>query len=110
MSCVIYDHLASAQYLFDVSTVVGPTFDRVSAVKFRERAAPMIDGNARREEENSPAMDAVEDSPTEPSRDEERGEASEPDAPTAGVENAGFNTILEGGLGTGVQTDAEDER
>jgi hypothetical protein len=45
----------------------------------------------------------------EPSREEEKGESSEPDAPTSGVENAGMNTILDGDLGTGVQTDADDE-
>jgi hypothetical protein len=45
----------------------------------------------------------------EPTRDEERGEASEPNAPTAGEENAGLSTILDGGLGTGVQTDADDQ-
>ncbi|MDT4896088.1 MAG: hypothetical protein QOH25_1165 [Acidobacteriota bacterium] len=44
----------------------------------------------------------------EPTRDEEQGEASEPNAPTGGEENAGLSTILDGGLGTGVQTDADD--
>jgi hypothetical protein len=44
----------------------------------------------------------------EPTREEEEGEASEPDAPTDAQENPGMSTILEGGLGTGVQDDAED--
>lgn len=45
----------------------------------------------------------------EPTREDERGEAAEADAPTAGEENAGLSTILDGGLGTGVQRDAADE-
>ena len=45
----------------------------------------------------------------EPTREEEHGEASEPNAPTSGVENAGMSTILDGDVGTGVQTDASDE-
>jgi hypothetical protein len=45
----------------------------------------------------------------EPTRDEEEGEASEPDAPTAGEETTGMNTILDGDLGTGIQQDADDE-
>ena len=49
------------------------------------------------------------DADTETTRDEERGEASEPDAPTGGEENAGMSTILDGDLGTGVQNDAADE-
>lgn len=48
------------------------------------------------------------DSGPEPTRDEELGEASEPDAPTDAQENAGMSTILDGGLGTGVQGDADD--
>jgi hypothetical protein len=44
-----------------------------------------------------------------PERDEERGEASEPDAPTGVEENQGMSTILGPGAGTGVQTDASDE-
>lgn len=50
-----------------------------------------------------------EDAQDEPTRAEEQGEASEPDAPTAGVENAGMSTILDGDTGTGVQGDASDE-
>ncbi|HEX8708676.1 MAG TPA: hypothetical protein VF723_10580 [Pyrinomonadaceae bacterium] len=49
------------------------------------------------------------DNHEEPTRDEERGDVAEPDAPTSGEENAGMNTILDGGLGTGVQNDARDE-
>jgi hypothetical protein len=45
----------------------------------------------------------------EPAREEERGEASEPDAPTGVEENPGMNTILGPEPGTGVQTDAGDE-
>jgi hypothetical protein len=48
------------------------------------------------------------DSEEEPTREEEQGEASEPDAPTAGVENAGMSTILDGDIGTGVQDDSSD--
>lgn len=42
-------------------------------------------------------------------RDEEQGDVAEPDAPTGVEENTGMNTVLGGGLGTGVQTDASDE-
>lgn len=59
--------------------------------------------------ENARRKDTSGDSRQEPSREEERGESSEPDAPTSSQENAGMNTILDGGLGTGVQTDADDE-
>ncbi|HJU53815.1 MAG TPA: hypothetical protein VJ715_04555 [Pyrinomonadaceae bacterium] len=45
----------------------------------------------------------------EPEREEERGEASEPDAPTGVEENAGMSTVLGPRTGTGVQTDAGDE-
>jgi hypothetical protein len=45
----------------------------------------------------------------EPTREEERGEAAEPDAPTSAGENPGMSTILDGGTGTGVQQDAGDE-
>ena len=54
-----------------------------------------VEGSGQREEE--------------PTREEESGEASEPDAPTSGEENPGMSTILDGDLGTGVQTDADDE-
>jgi hypothetical protein len=49
------------------------------------------------------------DSQTEPARDKERGETSEPDAPTDGEENAGMSTVLDGSLGTGVQKDTDDK-
>lgn len=42
-------------------------------------------------------------------REDERGDVAEPDAPTDVEENPGMNTILGGGTGTGVQTDAGDE-
>ncbi len=45
----------------------------------------------------------------EPEREEERGEASESDAPTGVEENAGMSTVLGPGAGTGVQRDAGDE-
>ena len=45
----------------------------------------------------------------EPTREEEQGEAGEPDAPTDARENAGMSTILDGDLGTGVQKDADDK-
>lgn len=59
-------------------------------------------GNSNTESEDN-------DSQTEPTRDEERGEAGGPDAPTGGEENAGMSTVLDGSLGTGVQQDADDE-
>jgi hypothetical protein len=69
----------------------------------------MIDQDRTEALENSFARDKnAEDSGLEPTRDEEQGEASEPDAPTDGEENAGMSTILDGDLGTGVQGDAED--
>jgi hypothetical protein len=58
---------------------------------------------------NSNAKSEGNDSQAEPTRDEEQGEASEPDAPTGGEENDGMNTVLNGGLGTGVQLDADGE-
>lgn len=42
-------------------------------------------------------------------REDEQGDVAEPDAPTDVEENPGMNTILGGGPGTGVQTDAGDE-
>jgi hypothetical protein len=58
---------------------------------------------------NSSTRSEDDESQREPTRDEEQGEASEPDAPTGGEENAGMSTILDGDLGTGVQLDADDE-
>jgi len=58
---------------------------------------------------NSNTKREDKDSQTEPTRGEERGETSEPDAPTDGEENAGMSTVLDGSLGTGVQQDADDE-
>ena len=58
---------------------------------------------------NSSTTDGEQDSDQEPTRDKEQGEASEPDAPTDGEENPGLSTILDGGLGTGVQHDADDK-
>jgi hypothetical protein len=62
----------------------------------------MLIGNS-----NTKSMD--NDSQTEPTREEERGETSEADAPTGGEENAGMSTVLDGSLGTGVQADADDQ-
>jgi hypothetical protein len=62
----------------------------------------MLIGNSNTKSEDS-------NSQTEPTRNKERGEASEPDAPTGAEENAGMSTILDGSLGTGVQPDADDE-
>jgi hypothetical protein len=45
----------------------------------------------------------------EPTRAEEQGEASEPDAPTGVDENQGMSTVLGPGAGTGVQPDADAE-
>ncbi len=42
-------------------------------------------------------------------RADEDGDVAEPDAPTDVEENVGMSTILGGGTGTGVQTDASDE-
>ena len=36
-------------------------------------------------------------------REDERGDAAEPDAPLAAEHNEGMSTILDGGLGVGVQ-------
>jgi hypothetical protein len=58
---------------------------------------------------NSDTRSEGNESRPEPTRDEEQGETSEPDAPTGGEENAGMSTILDGNLGTGVQRDAGDE-
>ena len=51
---------------------------------------------------------SADDSEEEPTREEEQGEASEPDAPTASIENPGMGTILDGDIGTGVQNDSSD--
>lgn len=59
--------------------------------------------------DNSLSEGENKNSSDEPTREEERGETSEPDAPTSGEENDGMNTILDGGLGTGVQDDVDDE-
>jgi hypothetical protein len=58
---------------------------------------------------NSNNQSEDNDSQTEPTRDKEQGETSEPDAPTSGEKNAGMSTVLDGSLGTGVQQDADDE-
>ena len=68
----------------------------------------MINQDNSVEKDNSPARHEGNDALTEPTREEERGESSEPDAPTGGTENAGMNSILDGDLGTGVQDDADD--
>jgi hypothetical protein len=70
----------------------------------------MTDVNMATEKERPLTNGGGDDSSSnEPTREEERGESSEPDSPTSGVENAGMITILDGDVGTGVQEDADDE-
>ena len=69
----------------------------------------MKDQDATTPNDSSTSRSEGSGSDQEPTRDQERAEASEPDAPTGGEENAGMSTILDGGLGTGVQNDAADE-
>lgn len=69
----------------------------------------MMDYDATTPNNDSSSKEKGKDSSEEPTREEERGETSEPDAPTSGAENDGMNTILDGGLGTGVQDDVDDE-
>ncbi|HEX8888131.1 MAG TPA: hypothetical protein VF779_03085 [Pyrinomonadaceae bacterium] len=45
----------------------------------------------------------------EPTREDERDDVAEPDAPTAEEENVGMNTVLDGNPLTGVQDNASDE-
>ncbi|HYJ45129.1 MAG TPA: hypothetical protein VEV81_00850 [Pyrinomonadaceae bacterium] len=45
----------------------------------------------------------------EPTREEERDDVAEPDAPTAAEENEGMSTILSAEPLTGVQDDNEDD-
>jgi hypothetical protein len=42
-------------------------------------------------------------------REEERGDAAEPDAPTSGERNPGMSTVLSADPLSGVQDDASDE-
>jgi hypothetical protein len=60
---------------------------------------------------NTPADAANEmnDTGNAATRADEDGDVAEPDAPTGVEENVGMSTILGGGAGTGVQTDAGDE-
>jgi hypothetical protein len=69
----------------------------------------MINEDMKTSRHDSASHAESKDSSSEPTRDEERGEASEPDAPTGGEENEGMSTILNGGLGTGVQDDVIDD-
>jgi hypothetical protein len=55
------------------------------------------------------AKEKMRDTGNTTTRADETGDVAEPDAPTSVGENAGMNTILGGGAGTGVQTDASDE-
>ena len=68
----------------------------------------MIEQDVTQALDNSSAKADADETRQEPTREEEQGEASEPDAPTDGAENTGMSTILDGGLGTGVQHDADD--
>jgi hypothetical protein len=70
----------------------------------------MTDQDTTTTDDSSASKNEGRDSFQEPTRDEERGEASEPNAPTGGEENAGMSTILDGGLGTGVQNDGDEEQ
>jgi hypothetical protein len=45
----------------------------------------------------------------EPTREDERDDVTEPDAPTAEEENVGMNTVLDANPLTGVQDNASDE-
>ena len=57
----------------------------------------------------SGAEEEMPDTGNRSTREAEQGDVAEPDAPTDVEENPGMNTILGGGPGTGVQTDASDE-
>ena len=50
----------------------------------------------------------VEDDEEPESRDAERGDAAEPDAPTSVEENEAMSTVLSGDTPDGVQRDAGD--
>ncbi len=47
-----------------------------------------------------------DDTAVERDREDERGDAAEPDAPTAVEENDGMSTVLSGDQGDGVQDNA----
>ena len=55
------------------------------------------------------ASNETRDTGNEATRTDEAGDVAEPDAPTDIEENPGMSTVLGGGSGTGVQTDASDE-
>lgn len=59
--------------------------------------------------ENSSAKNENAGSSQEPSREDERGDVADTNAPTAEEENEGMNTILDAEPLTGVQTDASEE-
>jgi hypothetical protein len=50
-----------------------------------------------------------DDRAVERERDAERGDAAEPDAPTAVEENEGMSTVLSADTADGVQKNASDE-
>lgn len=58
---------------------------------------------------SSGASNEARDTGNEATRRDEAGDVAEADAPTDVEENAGMSTVLGGGSGTGVQTDASDE-
>jgi hypothetical protein len=105
MYCVIYDRLNLAQYRRCPDT---KACAHQRAQKIKESDETMINERTT-SNDDSTSGDENKNSSDEPTRDEERGESSEPDAPTSGEENDGMNTILDGGLGTGVQEDVDDE-
>lgn len=59
--------------------------------------------------DNPGTTNESKDTKLEPTRDGERGDVAEADAPTAEEENAGMSTILGADPITGVQRDAEEE-
>jgi hypothetical protein len=61
-----------------------------------------------RSEENQ-RQESNEDMTSEATREEEHGEADEPDAPTSGEENEGMSTILSAEPLSGVQDNESDE-
>ncbi|HEY9283801.1 MAG TPA: hypothetical protein VIP46_10135 [Pyrinomonadaceae bacterium] len=56
--------------------------------------------------ENDELRRREDDTAVEREREDERGDAAEPDAPTAVEENEGMSTILSGDQGDGVQDNA----
>jgi hypothetical protein len=99
-----------AQYRRCLDTNAGSAADDADSAPRAKKGLPwMINQDTTTTKDNSSSRTEGKVSTEEPTREKEQGEASEPDAPTAGEENAGMSTILGGGVGTGVQDDADDE-